>query len=115
MINERLGLSLTDAFCGFKAYRASALTKLHLDVDGYALPMQVWVQAAANDLRITEVPIRLIYKDPNRSFGGPLDNADLRLRHYREVFERELAKFPGRFGEPAACTCGETRAGRACA
>jgi len=102
MINCTLGLSLTDSFCGFKAYRVSAIRKLALDEPGYAFPLQFWVQAAANDLRIAEAPIRLIYNDPNRSFGGHLDDAELRLRHYKTVFERELAKFPGRF---AATVC----------
>ncbi|MEX2215458.1 MAG: glycosyltransferase family 2 protein [Phycisphaeraceae bacterium] len=99
-INRTLGLSLTDAFCGYKAYRVSAIRKLTLNEPGYAFPLQFWVQAAAADLRIREIPIRLIYNDPNRSFGGPLDDAEIRLGHYKEVFERELAKFPGRF-EPA--------------
>ena len=108
-INECLGLRLTDSFCGFKAYRVKALSKLKLTVDGYAMPMQFWVQAAANDLRIQEVPIRLIYVDQNRSFGGPLDNPEVRLAHYREVFRNELAKFPGRFGA-SACGCGAREA-----
>src|SRR4029077_12597979 len=44
-LNECLGLDLTDAFCGFKAYRASALAKLKVTEDGYAMPLEVWVQA----------------------------------------------------------------------
>ncbi|MBX3364152.1 MAG: glycosyltransferase family 2 protein [Phycisphaeraceae bacterium] len=90
-INAKLGLRLTDAFCGFKAYRVSALQRLTLTEDGYALPMQFWAQAKAKGLRITEIPVRLIYNDPSRTFGGPLDDADVRLAHYREVFERALA------------------------
>jgi glycosyltransferase involved in cell wall biosynthesis len=105
-LNECLGLQLTDAFCGFKAYRVSSLNRLKLNVDGYAIPMQFWVQAVAHELRITEVPIRLIYVDQNRSFGGPLDNPDIRLAHYREVFRNELAKFPDRFAlDSVACGC----------
>ena len=99
MINHCLGLDLTDAFCGFKAYRVSALKGLVFDVAGYAFPLQFWVQAAAHDRRITEVPIRLIYTDENRSFGGPLDDPVKRMAHYRQVLETELAKFPGRFGQ----------------
>ena len=34
---------------------------LTLTVDGYDFPMQFWVQAAAHDLRIEELPVRLIY------------------------------------------------------
>jgi len=93
-VRRRLGLEITDAFCGYKAYRTDAMTRLSLDTDGYAIPLQFWVQAAAHHLRIAELPIRLIYNDPNRSFGGPLDNAEQRLAHYREVFDRELAAHP---------------------
>lgn len=97
-INRGLGYSITDAFCGFRAYRVSALDKLDLDEDGYAIPLQQWVQFAVNGLRVKEVPIRLIYNDPNRTFGGVLDDAEQRLAHYRDVFESELAKYP-EFGE----------------
>ncbi len=106
MINNRLGLNLTDSFCGFKAYRVSSLGKLKLDEPGYAFPLQFWVQAAANDLRIVEQPISLIYNDPNRSFGGILDNPELRLRHYQHVFEKEIARFPERFAPAMAQTRG---------
>jgi len=54
-LNDRLGLSITDAFCGFKAYRVDALRRLHLDVDGYAFPLQFWAQAVAHKLRIREI------------------------------------------------------------
>jgi len=91
-LNNRLGLKLTDAFCGFKAFRVSALDRLQLHVDGYDLPMQFWVQAVARSLRIRELPIRLIYKDPKRTFGGPLDDHDVRLNHYRETLHCELLR-----------------------
>jgi len=89
-INDALGTRLTDSFCGFKAYRVSALKSLHLDVDGYEFPIQFWVQALAHDLRIEEIPVRLIYNDPSRSFGGPLDNPENRLDVYRRTLQREL-------------------------
>jgi len=91
-LNRRLGLSLTDGFCGFKAYRVDACSRLSLDVDGYEFPMQFWVQAAANGLRIEEIPVRLIYNDPARSFGGPLDNPESRLAHYTCTLHRELRR-----------------------
>ena len=109
MINDRLGLGITDAFCGFKAYRVCAVADLSFDEPGYAFPLQFWVQAAVHGLRVAEVPISLIYNDPNRSFGGPLDDAQHRLAHYRQVFDAELAKFPGRFGAP--CGCGSAGSG----
>lgn len=91
-INTRLGLAITDAFCGFKAYRVEAVRRLRFDEDGYAFPMQFWVQAAANGLSIREIPVRLIYNDPNRSFGGPLDDPETRLDHYRCALHRELTR-----------------------
>ena len=91
-LNRRLGLSLTDAFCGFKAYRVSSLDRLSLNVDGYEFPMQFWVQAVAHQLRIGEIPVRLIYNDLNRSFGGPLDDPGHRIEHYRQALHCELEK-----------------------
>jgi dolichol-phosphate mannosyltransferase len=91
-INDRLGLSLTDSFCGFKAYRVAALERLRLTESGYAFPMQFWVQAVAAGLRITEVPVKLIYNDLNRTFGGPLDDPTIRLSHYLRVLHCELER-----------------------
>ncbi len=90
-INHVLDLSLTDAFCGFKACRVAAVAGLPLSVPGYAFPMQFWVQAVARGLRIGELPVPLIYNDPNRHFGGPLDDPQVRMQHYLDVFRRELA------------------------
>ncbi len=101
-LNRCLGLALTDAFCGFKAYRVEACERLSLDVDGYEFPMQFWVQAAAQGLRIEELPVRLIYNDPTRSFGGPLDDARTRLDHYRRTMHNELERCATQLC--AACT-----------
>jgi glycosyltransferase involved in cell wall biosynthesis len=90
-INERLGLSLTDAFCGFKAYSRRALACLHVTETGYAMPLEVWVQAAAAGLKIVEVPVPLVYLDLARSFGGALDDAATRLAYYRGVLDRAEA------------------------
>ncbi len=90
MINERLSFELTDAFCGFKAYRVDSVMKLDLTETGYAFPLEFWACAAKASLRIRELPVSLIYNDPNRYFGGELDDADLRLMHYKEVFEQAI-------------------------
>jgi dolichol-phosphate mannosyltransferase len=91
-INERLGLSLTDSFCGFKAHRVSAMRRLHLTDNGYAFPMQLWAEVAAKGLRVGEIPVRLIYKDLSRTFGDGLDVPADRLRHYREVLDEAIAR-----------------------
>lgn len=86
-LNQRLGFNLTDAFCGFKAYRTSALQTLDIDDEGYAMPLQLWVQAAAANLRVHEIAVPLIYLDLERSFGGSLDHAETRLRYYHQVLD----------------------------
>jgi dolichol-phosphate mannosyltransferase len=89
-LNECLGLNLTDAFCGFKAYRTSALRHFAITDSGYAMPLQVWVQAVAHGLVIVEEPVPLVYLDESRAFGGALDDSRVRLEHYRRVFEAAL-------------------------
>jgi dolichol-phosphate mannosyltransferase len=95
-LNRRFGAELTDAFCGFKAYRVAALSQLHITEFGYAMPLQVWIQAFRAGLRIVEFPVPLVYLDEERSFGGSLDDAGRRLTHYYEVLHREIAaaRFP---------------------
>ncbi len=91
-LNDLLGLELTDAFCGFKAYRGEALARLCVTERGWGMPLQLWVQAACQGLRIKEVAIPRVYLDPNRAFGGVLDDAAERLAHYRRVIADALAE-----------------------
>ena len=91
MINDRLGLKLTDAFCGFKAYRVDALPRLKITELGYAMPLQLWVQAVREKFLIVEHPVPLIYLDEKRSFGGTLDDAKRRMVYYRDVIDREMS------------------------
>ena len=107
-VNERLCLNLTDAFCGFKAYRVSSLERLHVTVEGYAMPLQLWVQAVASGMKIVEFPVPLIYLEEKRSFGGSLDNANFRLAHYRQVLEQELAAHVAQFADHNAASCQTT-------
>ncbi|MCP4590615.1 MAG: glycosyltransferase family 2 protein [bacterium] len=92
LLNRDLGLGLTDAFCGYKAYRVSVLGGFEITESGYAMPLQLWVQAARRGLRVVELPVRRIYKDLDRRFGGALDDPHSRQRYYLEVLERELAR-----------------------
>ncbi|MEM8835787.1 MAG: glycosyltransferase family 2 protein [Planctomycetota bacterium] len=102
---ESLGFRMTDAFCGFKAYRVATLEGLRLTEHGYAFPLQFWVQAVAARLRMREVPVRLIYLDQSRSFGGPLDDDDVRLDHYRGVLCAELERCAARLPTGATTDC----------
>jgi glycosyltransferase involved in cell wall biosynthesis len=98
-LNEKLGLTITDAFCGFKAYRVSALADLEITVTGYAMPLQLWVQAANLGWRIREFAVPRIYLEEKRSFGGSLDDASIRLAYYHSVLNDELERrgLPQRF------------------
>jgi dolichol-phosphate mannosyltransferase len=93
-LNARFGLRLTDAFCGFKAYRKEALAQLHITEAGWGMPLQLWAQAAHLGLRVKEVGVPRLYLDPKRAFGGVLNDADERLAYYRRVIaaaERDIA------------------------
>jgi glycosyltransferase involved in cell wall biosynthesis len=109
-LNRRFGLHLTDAFCGFKAYRREVLARLAITETGWGMPLQLWVQAARLGLRIKEVGVPRLYLDPNRAFGGVMDDADQRLAYYRSVIAAaESSSDPGATREQAhakACPSG---------
>jgi dolichol-phosphate mannosyltransferase len=89
-INHVTGWALTDAFCGFKAYRSSALEKLTLTVPGYAMPLELWAQAWRAGLVVREIPVERIYCDRDRSFGTALDDPEARLAYYLDVWHTAL-------------------------
>jgi len=108
-INARFELNITDAFCGFKAYRREAVEQLRISENGWGMPLQLWVQAAHLGLRIKEVGVPRLYLDPKRAFGGVLNDPDERLAYYRRVLassERELvvAECPAPYGCWEPCT-----------
>ena len=105
-INARYGLNITDAFCGFKAYRVEALAKLRITEPGWGMPLQLWVQVARLGLRVKEVGVPRLYIDPNRSFGAGLDDAERRLAYYRSVLadaERHWDEYTVLAGCPELC------------
>jgi dolichol-phosphate mannosyltransferase len=97
-VNALTGYALTDAFCGFKAYRLAALRKMELDEPSYGMPLQVWIQAAHHGLRVREIPIGRIYKNPERRFWGGLDDPALRRAYYLDVLRREAERWLGKEG-----------------
>ncbi|MFN4260290.1 MAG: glycosyltransferase family 2 protein [Gemmataceae bacterium] len=101
-VNALLGLNLTDAFCGFKAYHRRALAPLHITETGWGMPLQLWVQAARLGLRIKEVGVPRVYLDPNRAFGGVMDDAEQRLAYYRRVLADSWKAWDG-WGLSEAC------------
>jgi glycosyltransferase involved in cell wall biosynthesis len=89
-INRVTGWGLTDAFCGFKAYRLEALERLHLHETGYAMPLELWAKAWRSGLKVSEIPVERIYCSQDRSFGQSLDDPDQRLAYYMSVWNRAL-------------------------
>jgi len=108
LLSQIVGLDVTDSFCGFKAHRVAAVRKLQLDEPGYAFPLQFWVECVRGGLRICELPVRRIYRDRSREFGGTLDDPAARLHHYLEVFLAALrsdTKLPRARGALQPCRC----------
>ncbi|HHT9136715.1 MAG TPA: glycosyltransferase family 2 protein [Candidatus Wunengus sp. YC60] len=91
IINSITGFDVTDAFCGFKAYKVEKLQLMHLTEHGYGMPLQLWIQAWKSGLRVREVPVKLIYKDLSKQFKGVLKNPVKRLNYYKNIIEKEVA------------------------
>lgn len=92
VINGVTGWAITDAFCGFKAYRASALRAMRLTEPGYAMPLELWAEAYRAGLCVIELPVARIYFDGDRSFGQDLDDPEHRLGYYLRVWEHALER-----------------------
>ena len=114
LLNDLLELDITDAFCGYKAHRVSAMAKLTLTESGYAFPMQFWPQVWHHGLRLAEIPVRLIYNDPTRHFGGKLDDANERLRHYLDVLDAEMKQVSPPRAHRDGCAAGTTARAACC-
>jgi dolichol-phosphate mannosyltransferase len=89
-INRVTGWNLTDAFCGFKAYRLPALDCIRLQEPGYAMPLELWAKAWACGFSVREISVERIYCDNDRSFGGELDDPESRYSYYMDVWNRAL-------------------------
>ncbi len=93
IINTLTGYRLTDAWCGFKAYRVAGLARMRLDERSYGLPLQVWLQAARVGLTVAEIPVPRIYKNPARRFWGGLDDPETRMTYYLSIIDREVSRW----------------------
>lgn len=89
-INLVTSWGITDAFCGFKAYRMSALRGIEITEPGYAMPLELWAKAYKARLSVLEIPVERIYCDYDRSFGTDLDDPDRRLAYYLSVWNAAL-------------------------
>ena len=62
-ILNTLGFSITDAFCGLKAYKCNAINDLELKVNGYEIPIEIWIKSMKKGYKIVEKGVPVIYKD----------------------------------------------------
>jgi dolichol-phosphate mannosyltransferase len=62
-ILNTFGFSITDAFCGLKAYECSAINDLDLNVNGYEIPIEIWIKSMKKGYKIVEKGVPVIYKD----------------------------------------------------
>lgn len=79
------GLQLTDVHNGFRAFRASAITKLSLQQDGMAHASEITSQIKKQRLTYREVPVTIHYYE----FGQGLSGG---LRIIRDLIIRKIIK-----------------------
>ncbi|MHA1727559.1 MAG: glycosyltransferase family 2 protein [Promethearchaeota archaeon] len=60
------GFSLTDTFCGMKAYWVNCINELELKINGYEMPLELWIIAQEKNFKIKELSIPVIYKDRDK-------------------------------------------------
>ena len=89
-LNRITNYNLTDSFCGFKAYKVSALKRLKLNEKGYGMPVQLWVEAFKNKLKVKEIAVELIYLDFTKNFNNNFKSILERYRYYLKVLEKSL-------------------------
>lgn len=88
IINETFEASITDAFCGYKAYQVEKLKLLELDIDGYGITIQIIVQMLHKQLKYIELPVPMIYHNPVRDRIPPKK----KTKYYLNVLRSELQK-----------------------
>lgn len=57
------GTRMTDSQSGFRAFSAKAMEKMTITEDGFGVESQMQFAVASSGLRVTEVPIAVIYTD----------------------------------------------------
>ena len=91
-ILNTLGLSITDAFCGLKAYDCEAINDLDLEIKGYEMPIEVWIKSLKKGYSIVEKEVPVIYKDRNEVVKNSKESflfrkGDERIEKYIQIIE----------------------------
>ncbi|MDQ3364497.1 MAG: glycosyltransferase family 2 protein [Myxococcota bacterium] len=69
MSNQMSGLKLTDAHCGFRAFRASAAPHLRITQDRMAHASELLRKIKTSGLRVVEVPVTVRYTEHSKAKG----------------------------------------------
>jgi dolichol-phosphate mannosyltransferase len=85
------GIKLTDAFCGFKAYKSEFIKDIKFKEKGYAFPLEVWYYAYKKKAKIKEIPCELFYPE-TRKFRGEIEDKEKRVLYYKKVLEKLFKK-----------------------
>jgi dolichol-phosphate mannosyltransferase len=88
IINETFKSSITDAFCGYRAYRVEKLRTLDLDIFGYGLAIQIIVQMLYKKLAFVELPVPMIYHNPVRERVPPAEKMRISLSILKTELQR---------------------------
>ncbi len=94
-ILNTIGLSITDAFCGLKAYECNAINDLELEINGYEIPIEIWIKAMKNGYTIVEKEVPVIYKDRDAILKNAKDSflfkkGEERIEKYIQLIESLL-------------------------
>ncbi len=95
LLNDIYKLNITDAFCGFKRYLASAFRDHKFQVKGYGSPLELWSYVKWKNISIRELPVDRIYITDDRSFGEDLDKKRKRYRYYLKTWINSHRKYFG--------------------
>ncbi|MFX1501442.1 MAG: hypothetical protein ACFFDH_10820, partial [Promethearchaeota archaeon] len=93
-----VGLYITDAFCGLRAYKYNAINDLELKVYGYEIPIEIWIKAMKRGYIITEIGVPVIYKDRDEILKNTKESflfkkGEERIEKYIQLIE-SLLDFP---------------------
>jgi len=64
------GANIADSECGFRAFSRKAIEALHLSENGFAIETEIIAEASAIDLKMTEVPISVIYTNDGSTLNA---------------------------------------------
>ena len=67
--NRLSGMKLTDAHCGFRAVRSSAVPAIRITQDRMAHASELLRKIKQSELRVTEVPVTIRYTDHSKAKG----------------------------------------------